>query len=670
MLTALTNSWYTVASASIWKDSEGTYHHFTTHRGTTQGCTMSAAIFAIALQPTLHKIRDAVNRNLTHHNQLHDTQHRCHLHAYLDDMYLAVPTQHLQHALTTVEAEVKNAQLILNNTKTEMSSTGPPHPDYAASYTKTFTIMGTTPTELKAAAEDDQVPLETLGTPLDDITPHDTLLITQAHALTKLTAMHSQQNIDTQTAMTILRNINNHIPIYRARSHLLPIHVTQAWDHNTAMTIEYLLQTKLTPQQHLQTQLPIHLGGMGMLELTHRSAAAFLGSWQSFATKSSNNYTDATFKHHFPQATTHIEEAHQRIHRFLPPGHPTPTWTHWTTNAHELSQSTLSKHINNQQYDDLHANTTVLHQTILDNMHGPGNGAWIYPNPLSTQSLPEIHYVISLKLRLGIVIHTPNEPCQHNTNGTQCGQPLDTHAHHSLTCSTGPHRTKRHDNIKHTLNKWTKQHGYHTLVERHVPALDHVTPDGTLKKGIMDIVATQDTQTWYIDVSVTSPLTTETVEHDQPPPSKNPTLRREQDKRRKYNQHPNLHPFVMTTYGKLGHDAITLLRRMAPTDAETRSESLNTIYHDIATTLQHGNAESILASQPTPHPTSLPPPTPLTTPTFLSSALVALNTSMDVRPITTAPPTAAPESTQTDQPPRKRHHGCENYDIYDETDME
>ncbi len=66
----------------------------------------------------------------------------------------------------------------------------------------------------------------------------------------------------------------------------------------------------------------------------------------------------------------------------------------------------LLKHIDSQQYDDLHANTTVLHQTILDNMHGPSNGAWIYPNPLSTQSLSDIHYIVALKLRLGITIHT------------------------------------------------------------------------------------------------------------------------------------------------------------------------------------------------------------------------------------------------------------------------
>ncbi len=197
-LTQLTNTWYTVPSATIWKDSEDTYHHLKSQRGTTQGCTMSAAIFAIALQPTLHKIRDKINQRISHYNQTHGTNHICHLHAYLDDMYLAIPTDYLNHALTTVQEEVNAAKLTLNLEKTEMCTTGTPHPDHIQDYTKTFTIMGSTPTEVRAAAEDEHVPQETVGTPLDDITPHGTLLITQAHALTKLTYMNTQQHIDTR----------------------------------------------------------------------------------------------------------------------------------------------------------------------------------------------------------------------------------------------------------------------------------------------------------------------------------------------------------------------------------------------------------------------------------------------------------------------------------------
>jgi hypothetical protein len=67
-----------------------------------------------------------------------------------------------------------------------------------------------------------------------------------------------------------------------------------------------------------------------------------------------------------------------------------------------------------------------------------------------------------------------------------------------------------------------KQHGYSTQVERHTPDLDTIQPDGSNTRAIMDIVATQDTQVYYIDVTVTSPLTTETVTRDQLPTTKNP----------------------------------------------------------------------------------------------------------------------------------------------------
>ena len=604
--------------------------------------------------PTHHtQIRDTINKELLRIHNLtpNQTQHPppCHIQAYLDDLYLTIPTEHLAMALTIVEKEVYKAKLTLNTSKTEMTTTGTPHPGFQHRYTKTFTIMGLTPTEIKQAAEDEHIPAESNGTPLEDITPHEALLVTQTHALTKLMYMASHEHINTQTALTILRNINNHLPIYRARSHLIPTTITEAWDHNTTITLNSLLKTTLTTTQLTQTRLPLHLGGLGLMEFTNRSAAAYLGSWQSFATKSTHNYTDTTFQHHYPHAANHINDAYQRIkHHLLPPDHPKPTWTRWTTNAHDLSQTTLTKLIYNHIYDQLYLTTTNLHRTILDNMNVPANGAWIYPNPLSTQQLTEIHYTTALRHRLGMQLHTHGAPCQHNHNGTQCAQPLDTHAHHSLTCNTGPYRTQRHDNIKQTLNKWIKQHGYNTQVERHTPDLDTTLPDGTHTKAIMDIVATQDTQVYYIDVTVTSPLTAETVNRDQQPTTKNPIQRREQDKRRKYNHHPNLQPFVLSTYGKLGNDAITLLRRMAPTDSDTRSESLNQIYHDIATTLQHGNAESILASQPTPHPFTHTTHTTHTLPTYLITALVAPNTSTDVRP--------SPMQDEDHPPPKRAHH--------------
>jgi hypothetical protein len=354
---------------------------------------MSAAIFAISLQPTIHKIRDIINKELhrIHNHTPNQTQPppQCHIQAYLDDLYLTIPTEHLAMALTIVEQEVYKAKLTLNTSKTEMTTTGTPHPGFANRYTKTFTIMGLTPTEIKQAAEDEHIPAESNGTPLEDITPHEALLITQTHALTKLMHMASHSHINTQTALTLLRNINNHLPIYRARSHLIPTNITEAWDHNTITTVNSLLQTTLTRTQVIQTRLPINLGGLGLMEFTNRSAAAYLGSWQSFATKSSHNYTDTTFQHYYPHATNHINDAFQRIKHLLPPDHPKPTWTRWTTNAHDLSQTTLTRLISNQMYDHLYLTTTNLHRTILDNMNGPAKGAWIYPIPYPPNNSPK-----------------------------------------------------------------------------------------------------------------------------------------------------------------------------------------------------------------------------------------------------------------------------------------
>ena len=53
-----------------------------------------------------------------------------HLHAYLDDMYSAVLTDHLKATPTLVEQYVHKAHPALNTDKTNMSTTGAPHPAY------------------------------------------------------------------------------------------------------------------------------------------------------------------------------------------------------------------------------------------------------------------------------------------------------------------------------------------------------------------------------------------------------------------------------------------------------------------------------------------------------------------------------------------------------------
>ncbi len=121
-----------------------------------------------------------------------------------------------------------------------MGTTGTPHPQYVEQYTTTFPIMGSTPSELKAAAEDDYLPQETIGTPLNDITPHDVLLTTQAHALTKLTYMHPQTLV--QNAIIIRAHAEMVMPTLKLLAHSI---YKQTYKHT---------QTHMHTHIHIQTK--------------------------------------------------------------------------------------------------------------------------------------------------------------------------------------------------------------------------------------------------------------------------------------------------------------------------------------------------------------------------------------------------------------------------------
>ena len=180
------------------------------------------------------------------------------------------------------------------------------------------------------------------------------------------------------------------------------------------------------------------------MEFTNRSAAAYLGSWQSFATKSTHNYTDTTFQHHYPHAANHINDAYQRIKHHLPPDHPKPTWTRWTTNAHDLSQTTLTKLIYNHIYDQLYLTTTNLPQDHPGQHERPCEWGLDLPTPYPLNSSPKYttlpHYDTDWAYN-----YIPTAPY---ANTTTTGHNVPNHSTHTPT--TALHATPAHTGHKGT----------------------------------------------------------------------------------------------------------------------------------------------------------------------------------------------------------------------------
>ena len=60
------------------------------------------------------------------------------------------------------------------------------------------------------------------------------------------------------------------------------------------------------------------------------------------------------------------------------------------------------------------------------------------------KTMPDQHFIISLKDRLRLPVCPPGATCKHHRrNGILCGHPLDLRGKHALKCEVGPIREAR-----------------------------------------------------------------------------------------------------------------------------------------------------------------------------------------------------------------------------------
>ena len=264
----------------------------------------------------------------------------------------------------------------------------------------------------------------------------------------------------------------NHIPIYQARAHLLPITLTTIWDTNIQKAVAYLTRTThpFTEATAKQIHLPLRLGGLGIAELTNRSATAYVGSWSKHTFEHNPHHitSDTQFCHKYPEIQISLTSALSRIQHTLPADHPPANWNTWQTDQHSYSQKHLTHQLNQHLWQQTNELTNHLQHTILNNAIGPAAGAWLYLPSDATMFMPDTHYYLALRTRLALHTTTTanDDKCNHHNEYRKCDHLLDTHGHHALTCNIGPQRTQRHNNIARQLAWWLKQHG-HTITTEH-----------------------------------------------------------------------------------------------------------------------------------------------------------------------------------------------------------
>ena len=148
------------------------------------------------------------------------------------------------------------------------------------------------------------------------------------------------------------------------------------------------------------------------------------------------------------------------------------------------------------------------------------------------------------------------------------------------------------------LAKWISNvTGKASLTEQFVPRWDRVNAQGQLERARLDVVfADAQGRQVYLDVAVTDPATTCVQEQRRRARRNGAAALREEDAKRIRYPGPELTPFVIETFGRLGASADAFLRSVVPKGTDHRARLLGQAPQSLSVLLQTGNAELVLSS--------------------------------------------------------------------------
>ena len=235
---------------------------------------------------------------------------------------------------------------------------------------------------------------------------------------------------------------------------------------------------------------------------------------------------------------------------------------------------------------------------------GTGAGGWLLPRQPGDQPIPDAHFRVNLRTRMGRDVLPPNATCQHRNaeTGEPCNRPLDTKGWHARACGCGGSRDHRHNSLRDWHAPWhTAQTGYAATTEKRVVAWDRVLPDGRLQEARLD-VATRDPATAavvYVDWSVTCESSLNAARRQAWSHTDGLAAAQMVDKKRA--RYPpaggELIPAVLESGGRPADELVAFVRsygRDLP-DAD-RSAVISTTWRKIQRCLAFGNAEMLLSA--------------------------------------------------------------------------
>ena len=237
----------------------------------------------------------------------------------------------------------------------------------------------------------------------------------------------------------------------------------------------------------------------------------------------------------------------------------------------------------------------VVARASLRSAGGPGAGEWLSLPREPSHHFLNLQFSTAVRLRLHMDIPGCSGQCQHrSSSGAICGAELDKKGFHARTCPIGGWVVRKHDACCGVLREWLEDHG--CLVEREV-ILPGASED--LPEARMDLVAHAPgiSGPMYIDLTIVSAASREALSKGAASTDGAAARSAAARKRAKYPQCP-VTPFVIEDHGRLGEEALSLVRKIAPKDAVARSAAIRRLHQSLGATVQRCAADAIIAAIP------------------------------------------------------------------------
>ena len=468
--------------------------------GVDQGCPLSPALFAMGIADTLDNIIARVGA----------LSSAARVFSYLDDVIVAIPSEHAAAAEAACVEELQRAGLVINTSKTAVWTKDPSTPlpeSFATKRVSHMKCLGATAPWLHRDDALSQLPVH-------DSADGDAAVAEAARFRERLAQLRAGGLRD-QAAFQLLQTYSAGCVTHLLRANYEQGSWVERLDEVWVGTAGDLAGDVLDETRQKQLFLRLTQGGMGLTSAKETAPLAFLASWAFClhgVAVTVGAVSWATLSQRCASLAVDIRKAEEHVARLGEGKLTPPDWV-----ACMLEPSSKLQGLWSRKLKDLHREVLLRELPSDDRVDfrscgGPGAGGFLEApvarDGEATAVMPNAHFALAFRDRLRLPLCAPGSRCQRrDASGVVCGKELDPRGKHCKLCEFGSARTGRHNSLRDFVARYHyTATGLVTTKEQRVVAWDRMHPrTGQLEEARLD-VATRDAATGlsvFVDATVT-----------------------------------------------------------------------------------------------------------------------------------------------------------------------